>query len=458
MKRKYPKIQLSDSQIALLQKLVKENVSYSEMGRQLNRSIHTIQRFIKDYNIDMSEYDPINKKRGHRAIKPTKEELTFIQNSINSGMGKLAIAKKLKISPEAFNNICNFYHIDMSKYMRKGNRTKILTKQEQIKLQAMLDNKIKYCEIANYFKINRNLIPTLIKRYNLNVEERTKPIEYSFSSKEQSLILEMLNIGFSYRNMASCLGKTLKTMKTYMANHDIKIESRKNIKDIRLIAKYAILCSKMNDLSFPDDLTVDTILMFPTMISKYPFSELAKKWNIDWNSLKRIIHACGWSKLISIDAFADYSYSKQFDTDMINPELSSTTIGIKYGLKNNTISTYRNKYYGDIKYRTNVFLNKSTAEIKFESILRQIDLTFFYQEEICGYRVDYYLGQKLIVEIQGDYWHNKKRAIQSDKKKKEKLSQNGYHVLQIWEHDLDNDIEKVADTVISAYISLLLKK
>ena len=144
----------------------------------------------------------------------------------------------------------------------------------------------------------------------------------------------------------------------------------------------------------------------------------------------------------------------------MNPMMSNSALSRKYGLSYETIRILRNEHYGKIDIRANNFYNKSSAEVDFEEILKTLDLAYFYQKDILGYKVDYYLGQKIIVEVQGDYWHTKARnnrnVQQTDYKKKTTLENKGYTVLQIWENDIKNNPQKVAETVISVYMERLM--
>lgn len=57
-------------------------------------------------------------------------------------------------------------------------------------------------------------------------------------------------------------------------------------------------------------------------------------------------------------------------------------------------------------------------------------------------------GQKTIIELFGDYWHNLPRYRELDKRKMKAYSKYGYRTLIIWEHELKDKeklIEKLGD-------------
>lgn len=56
-------------------------------------------------------------------------------------------------------------------------------------------------------------------------------------------------------------------------------------------------------------------------------------------------------------------------------------------------------------------------------------------------------GQKKIIELYGDYWHNKKELISRDKRRLKTYKKYGYKLLIIWEHEL-KDPEKVISKIM----------
>lgn len=48
-------------------------------------------------------------------------------------------------------------------------------------------------------------------------------------------------------------------------------------------------------------------------------------------------------------------------------------------------------------------------------------------------------GQKKILEVFGDYWHNLEGRVEKDKKKIKIYKKYGYDCLVIWEHELKNN-------------------
>ena len=116
--------------------------------------------------------------------------------------------------------------------------------------------------------------------------------------------------------------------------------------------------------------------------------------------------------------------------------------------------------------RNNDLIPISNLEKEFEEILKskfnlECDVDYypqFYVREIKGL-FDFKLsGKKILIEVDGDYWHcnpntkfkEPKYAAQfsnlkKDKKKKEWCNENGYTLLKFWEDDIKNNLDGVID-------------
>lgn len=73
---------------------------------------------------------------------------------------------------------------------------------------------------------------------------------------------------------------------------------------------------------------------------------------------------------------------------------------------------------------------------------------------IKEYQTDFVLpDQKIIIEVQGAYWHSKPSAIESDAFKLAVYQSAGWHVLAWWDFDIEEDINKLFRTepLLSSY-------
>lgn len=87
----------------------------------------------------------------------------------------------------------------------------------------------------------------------------------------------------------------------------------------------------------------------------------------------------------------------------------------------------------------------SSLQVKLYEILEDLNINYFREDvdtEKC--MVDYWVfdcaipleSKILLVECQGDYWHNKPEVIERDKRKKEHVDNNdGYDIMYLWEKE-----------------------
>ena len=88
--------------------------------------------------------------------------------------------------------------------------------------------------------------------------------------------------------------------------------------------------------------------------------------------------------------------------------------------------------------------NKETSiELKIEQLLKENNIIYRKQVPMYGVGiVDFLLeDQKLIVECDGYYWHNKPGVKERDEARDKALSQNGYTTIRLLEHEIKNSLD-----------------
>ncbi len=140
--------------------------------------------------------------------------------------------------------------------------------------------------------------------------------------------------------------------------------------------------------------------------------------------------------------------TEEFERDIGNPALSHAALGRKYEVSSGTIKKWRDERFDSFQQMTDTYLCKSTSEMEFEEILRELNLSYLYEAKIDKWKVDYDLGFKFLVEIQGSYWHDRvEKNIKKDERKFKELQEKGYNILVIWDYDL-KDKEKVKNQLL----------
>lgn len=91
-----------------------------------------------------------------------------------------------------------------------------------------------------------------------------------------------------------------------------------------------------------------------------------------------------------------------------------------------------------------VFLEPSSLEKKVAKQLDDIGIRYIQQKKIFdgnrSYYLDFYIPQyKLVIECNGNYWHNKDDRIIRDKKLKEYVESTGRKIIFIWEDEIKDE-------------------
>ena len=93
----------------------------------------------------------------------------------------------------------------------------------------------------------------------------------------------------------------------------------------------------------------------------------------------------------------------------------------------------------------------SSIEILLKEQFDKINLKY-EQQFVIGYFVaDFaFPEQMLVVECDGDYWHNLPKQQAQDKRKNDRYERNGWRVLRFWENEIKQNPENCLKTVLSA--------
>jgi very-short-patch-repair endonuclease len=88
--------------------------------------------------------------------------------------------------------------------------------------------------------------------------------------------------------------------------------------------------------------------------------------------------------------------------------------------------------------------NVSSIEIKTKEWLESNNINYEHQFCFDNYFIYDFRCGNILVEVNGDYFHSLPEAIDRDKRKKLHAEKNGYEVIYIWEHEVnDNDFSSL---------------
>jgi len=94
--------------------------------------------------------------------------------------------------------------------------------------------------------------------------------------------------------------------------------------------------------------------------------------------------------------------------------------------------------------------NRTKIELKIKAILDEIHVRYLEQYPMLGIAVvDFYLpDHHLIIEADGDYWHNYPYGTKQDHIRDKEFQNNHYRILRFWECDIKKDINKVKEQIL----------
>lgn len=123
------------------------------------------------------------------------------------------------------------------------------------------------------------------------------------------------------------------------------------------------------------------------------------------------------------------------------PERNSKISKALTGRKASSEHIRKNREY-QINHPNRKFKDTS-IELKIENLLKKNNIIYQKQVPLCKIAiVDFLLlNNKLVIQCDGDYWHNRPGARERDEGQDKVLAQNGYTVIRLWEHDINNRID-----------------
>lgn len=85
----------------------------------------------------------------------------------------------------------------------------------------------------------------------------------------------------------------------------------------------------------------------------------------------------------------------------------------------------------------------TSIELKMQQILEENEYSFSTHIPLCKICIpDIVLeDKKIIVQCDGDYWHNYPDGLEKDHKQDEVLTKNGWRVIRFWEHEINKNIQ-----------------
>lgn len=307
--------------------------------------------------------------------------------------------------------------------------TKFVPTEDQLfNIRKMAEDGQTRSVIASYLKVDRCVLPRLFRDYDIvlidsSINKKGRKYEWDKEKEEQ---LKMLYASKEYNliDVATYFDCSLKTV----TNKAVEMK-----------------LSKVPSI----EITPGEVEYFKRYHKEKSIEEMAKERRMQQYGVMYRLNKIGLTDKPPIYVNRTMPTTEEFWSDYINPNMSHTDVGRKYGIDRTTIGKWRRQDFGEeFKVMINTWLHKSEPEIIFEEILEDLGLAFHYQKKIAEWRCDYFLGFNLVVEINGTYWHSTEKAKIRDEKKYKDLKDAGYTVLVIWDKEL-HSIEKIKEKLLS---------
>jgi DNA mismatch endonuclease (patch repair protein) len=91
----------------------------------------------------------------------------------------------------------------------------------------------------------------------------------------------------------------------------------------------------------------------------------------------------------------------------------------------------------NIMQRKNIKWFDTRPELKMKELLTALGIKYEFQYRIDSYVVDFYIPSKnIVLQVDGNYWHNREGAQERDGRQNTRLAELGYTVLRFWEKDI----------------------
>jgi very-short-patch-repair endonuclease len=101
-----------------------------------------------------------------------------------------------------------------------------------------------------------------------------------------------------------------------------------------------------------------------------------------------------------------------------------------------------------IKNPSSIFKD-TKIEIKIEDELIKRNINYQKQVPLCKVAiVDFYLPEyRIVIQADGDYWHNRDGRKERDERQDKVLTFNGFNVYRFWEHEINKSVKECIDKI-----------
>lgn len=105
--------------------------------------------------------------------------------------------------------------------------------------------------------------------------------------------------------------------------------------------------------------------------------------------------------------------------------------------------------------QTGMLKQDTSIELKMKGVLDKNKIEYkhpynFKDKFLCDFAIP---DRRVIIECDGDYWHNREDTRKRDKSKNGYIRKCGWTLLRFWEHEINDNIDECFDTVQEAIVA-----
>lgn len=92
----------------------------------------------------------------------------------------------------------------------------------------------------------------------------------------------------------------------------------------------------------------------------------------------------------------------------------------------------------------------TSIELKVEAELQRRNINYQKQVPLCNIAiVDFYLPEyRIVIQCDGNYWHNRIGAKERDERQDKVLIFNGFNVYRFWEHEINESVKNCVNKTL----------
>jgi len=135
--------------------------------------------------------------------------------------------------------------------------------------------------------------------------------------------------------------------------------------------------------------------------------------------------------------------TEEVQKDLANPYLSHVKIADKYNCTPDAVAQQRKRK--KLGVRRNI--GRTMLEENVANVLNELDLAFIEQKRIKQWSIDFYLGNKICLDVHGNWIHKKNIVIERDNRKIIDLRLWGYFYIVVHEKEIDQTKEIIIQRI-----------